>query len=231
VLQFAVREVHIDRCSGCHLKFSGAADVIDVGVGDHDGGYRELVPGKDFQDAISFVSGIHHHGLARGFVAENGTVALQHAYRKNLVDHKASILTNMGEILTALMRWVHISSAVTLIGGIVYARFVMIPAEASLSPDARTAMDDSAAVHFRPVVFAAMAGLVLSGLYNYLSKPGHSVWYHALFGVKILLVLHVFSVAILAAAPKNPRRARQLFGAAVSGLTIVLISAYLKGIA
>ena len=66
---------------------------------------------------------------------------------------------------------------------------------------------------------------------NYLSKPGHSVWYHALFGVKILLVLHVFSVAILATAPKNPRRARQLFGAAVSGLTIVLISAYLKGIA
>ena len=137
----------------------------------------------------------------------------------------------MGEILTALMRWIHISSAVTLIGGIVYARFVMIPAEASLSPDARTAMDDSAAAHFRPVVFAAMAGLVLSGLYNYLSKPGHSAWYHALFGVKILLVLHVFSVAILAAAPKNPRRARQLFGAAVSGLTIVLISAYLKGIA
>ena len=76
-----------------------------------------------------------------------------------------------------------------------------------------------------------MTGLVLSGLYNYLSKPGHSAWYHALFGVKILLVLHVFSVAILAAAPKNPRRARQLFGAAVSGLTIVLISAYLKGIA
>jgi uncharacterized membrane protein len=137
----------------------------------------------------------------------------------------------MGEILTALMRWVHISSVVTLIGGIVYARFVMIPAAASLSPDARSALDEGAAAHFRPIVFAAMAGLVLTGIYNYLAKPGHSVWYHALFGIKILLVLHVFSVAILAAAPKNPRRARQLFGAAVSGLTIVLISAYLKGIA
>jgi hypothetical protein len=55
--------------------------------------------------------------------------------------------------------------------------------------------------------------------------------YHALFGVKMLLVLHVFSVAILVAAPKNPRRARQLFGAAMSGLAIVLIAAYLKGIA
>ena len=230
-LQFAVRKIHIHRGSGCQLEFLGAADVIDVGVGDHNGGHGELVPGKDFQDAVNFVAGIDHHGLARGFVAENRTVALQHADRKDLVDHKASILTNMGEILTALMRWVHISSVVTLIGGIVYARFVMIPAESSLSPDARTTLDDSAAAHFRPVVFAAIAGLLLSGIYNYLSKPGHSAWYHALFGVKILLVLHVFSVAILAAAPNNPRRARQLFGAAISGLTIVLISAYLKGIA
>jgi hypothetical protein len=75
-----------------------------------------------------------------------------------------------------------------------------------------------------------MTGLVLSGIYNFLIKPGHQPIYHMLFGVKILLVLHVFSVAILATAPKNPRRARQLFGAAISGLTIILISAYLKGI-
>jgi uncharacterized membrane protein len=137
----------------------------------------------------------------------------------------------MGEILTALMRWVHISSVLTLIGGIVYARFVAIPSAGSLSPDARAGFDEGAAAHFRPLVFAAMTGLVISGLFNYLSKPGHSVLYSSLFGVKILLVLHVFSVAILATAPRNPRRARQLFGAAVSGLTIVLISAYLKGIA
>jgi hypothetical protein len=47
----------------------------------------------------------------------------------------------------------------------------------------------------------------------------------------MLLVLHVFSVAVLVTAPKNPRRSRQLFGAAISGLTILLIAAYLKGIA
>ena len=137
----------------------------------------------------------------------------------------------MGEILTALMRWIHISSVVTLIGGIVYARFVMIPAAGSLSPGDQTALGEGAAQHFRPMAYAAMAGLVISGIFKYLSMPGHSVWYHALFGLKILLVLHVFSVALLATAPNNPRRARQLFGAAISGSTIVLISAYLKGIA
>jgi cytochrome bd-type quinol oxidase subunit 2 len=107
----------------------------------------------------------------------------------------------------------------------------MIPAARSLSPDARTALDENAARRFRPAAFAAMAGLVLSGIFNYLLKPGHSVRYSALFGVKMLLALHVFSVAILVAAPRNPRRARQLLGAAISGLAIILIAAYLKGIA
>jgi hypothetical protein len=46
----------------------------------------------------------------------------------------------------------------------------------------------------------------------------------------MLLALHVFSVAILVSAPKNPRRARQLFGAAISGLAIILIAAYLNRI-
>jgi uncharacterized membrane protein len=136
----------------------------------------------------------------------------------------------MGEILTALMRWVHLSSAVTLIGGVFYARFVMIPAGHALSADGRKTLDDAASARFRPVVYSAIAGLVLSGIFNYLSKPGHSVLFHMLFGIKMLLALHVFSVAILVTAPNNPRRARQLFGAAISGLTIILIASYLKGI-
>ena len=31
------------------------------------------------------------------------------------------------------------------------------------------------ALHFRPMVYAAMAGLVISGIYNILTNPGHSV--------------------------------------------------------
>lgn len=129
------------------------------------------------------------------------------------------------------MRWVHLASMAALVGGIVYARFVMIPAAGSLSPEARAALDEHAATRFRPAVFLALAGLVISGIFNYLSKPGHTVRYHALFGVKMLLAMHVFAVAILVTAPKNPRRARQLFGAAISGLAILLIAAYLQGIA
>jgi uncharacterized membrane protein len=137
----------------------------------------------------------------------------------------------MPDALTALARWLHLSSVATLIGGILYARFVMNPAGSTLAPDVRAGLDNQAARRFRPMVFAAITLLVLSGTYNFLYKNPRTALYHALFGVKILLVLHVFAVAILASSPNNPRRARQMFGAAISGVIIILISAYLKGIA
>ena len=136
----------------------------------------------------------------------------------------------MGDILIPLMRWLHLSSVAALVGGILYARFVMAPSENFLPPDARATLDERAAAHFRPVVIAAIVCLVCSGLFNYLTRPGHTPLYHALFGVKILLALHVFAVAILIAQPGNKRRNRQMFGAAISALTVILISNYLKGI-
>jgi len=136
----------------------------------------------------------------------------------------------MGDILIPLMRWLHLSSVVALAGGILYARFVIAPSESFLDSGARTTLDERAAAHFRPIVFAAIICLVVSGLFNYMIKPGHSPLFHALFGTKILLALHVFSVAILIAQPGNKRRNRQMFGAAVSSLTIILIASYLKGI-
>lgn len=137
----------------------------------------------------------------------------------------------MIDAITALARWLHFSSLVTLIGGILYARFVMDPASSTLSPGDRTALENQAGKRFRPLIFTAMALLVISGTYNFLRKDPQTALYHALFGIKILLVLHVFAVAILATGPNNPRRARQMFGAAISGIIIILISAYLKGIA
>ena len=137
----------------------------------------------------------------------------------------------MADILTALMRWVHLASVITLVGGIVFWRFVMDPSTKKISPEDYRELEEGAATHFRPVVYTVMATLVLSGLYNYLIKPGHTAFYQALFGIKILFVLHILSVTILATAPNNARRGRLLFGAALSGLIVVLISAYLKGIA
>ena len=136
----------------------------------------------------------------------------------------------MADVLFVIMRWMHIASVATLIGGMIFGRFVMTEAAGGLSPEARESFLDRAAMLYRPLVFAAMAALLISGSYNILTNLGHTPLYHMLLGVKLLLVMHVFAVAILVARPHNPRRARMMFGAAISGLTIIAISAYLRHI-
>jgi uncharacterized membrane protein len=134
----------------------------------------------------------------------------------------------MFELLQVIMRWLHIASVVTLIGGILYWRLALTPAASGLAPETRDALAGNAASAFRPIAFVAMAFLLISGIYNILSAPGHSVLYHTLLGIKLLLVAHVFAVTILIVQPKNPRRTRMLTGVMISGLTIILISAYLR---
>jgi putative copper export protein len=134
------------------------------------------------------------------------------------------------DILSVIMRWLHLSSMATLLGGMLYWRLVLAPASEALSPDTRSALEDKAASIFSPIVFASIAGLLISGVFKYLTSPGHQPVYHMLFGIKMLLVLHVFAVAILIARPGNPRRTRMLTGTVISGLAIVLLSAWLRHI-
>ena len=136
----------------------------------------------------------------------------------------------MAEALNVFMRWLHISSMATLIGGLIFGRLVMVPAAAGFSNETRATLGERAAAAFRPLVGAAIAGLLISGIYNILSNPGHTVKYHILLGVKLLLVMHVFAVAWLVVQPNNQRRARQMLGAVISGVCIILLSAYLRRI-
>jgi hypothetical protein len=87
---------------------------------------------------------------------------------------------------------------------------------------------ERAAAFYRPLVFSSIIGLLISGTYNIITKPGATPLYHMLLGVKLLLVMHVFAVAILVTRPHNPRRARMMAGAAISGLAIIAISACLR---
>ncbi|MGD1069843.1 MAG: hypothetical protein ABSB15_06855 [Bryobacteraceae bacterium] len=126
------------------------------------------------------------------------------------------------------MRFLHIVSAITLLGGVLAWRFAAIPATAALASETRTKVGDAIAVAWRPFVLSAIAGLLISGIYNFLNKTGLTPAWHAVFGIKILLALHVFAAAFLAARPENPKRARQLTGVAISGVIIVVLSAVLR---
>jgi uncharacterized membrane protein len=130
--------------------------------------------------------------------------------------------------LTVAMRWLHIASMAVLIGGMVFARVVMVRSLETVSPESRDALADKAAMAYRPLVICAICGLIVSGIYKFLSSTGHSARYHMLFGIKMLLVLHVFSAAILIVQPKNPRRTRMMTGVVISGLVVILISAVLR---
>ena len=134
----------------------------------------------------------------------------------------------MFEALGIFMRWLHLVSVATLIGGMLYGWLVLVPATEALVEESRKALIERAAALFRPLVFGAIAALLVSGGYNLATNPGHHPRYYLLLAVKLMLVAHVFAVGIVLAT-KNPEHRGRLFGgAAISGLLIIMISAYLR---
>jgi uncharacterized membrane protein len=134
----------------------------------------------------------------------------------------------MYEALGILMRWLHLASVATLVGGMLYGWMVFVPSTEALAADARKALTDRAAAHFRPLMFGAIIALLVSGGYNLAVNPGHHARYYLLLAVKLMLVAHVFAVGIVLVTRNPEHRGRLFAGAAVSGLLIILISAYLR---
>lgn len=128
------------------------------------------------------------------------------------------------------MRWLHLASVATLVGGFLFGSLVLRAAAKVLPPEEAASLGESAADRFRPWLWSAIAALIVSGIYNVVTVPGHSPRYHVLLIIKLLLVAHVFAAGILAVRPHNARRSRQMTGAFISGFIIILISAYLRRI-
>jgi hypothetical protein len=82
--------------NGCACGFfeaGGAADVVDMGVGDDDLLEGEFVAGEDGKDLRDVVAGVDDHGFAGGLVAEDGAVALEGADGEGFADHVSIQLT------------------------------------------------------------------------------------------------------------------------------------------
>ena len=135
-----------------------------------------------------------------------------------------------GASLGILMRWMHIVSVITAIGGLLYSSLVVAPALSSLPEAARP--DFAAAVNnrFRPLLRLAIFTLIVSGLYNLVTKANLPPGYHMWFGIKMLLALHVIAVSFLLSSSSvtQQRRTRMTTGVVISGGVIVLLSAYLR---
>jgi uncharacterized membrane protein len=134
----------------------------------------------------------------------------------------------MTDVLSVIMRWLHITSAVVVVGGVLYARFVIAPALATLAAQQQEALGAAMAARYRSLLYLAILLITGTGLYNTIMNTGRGPLYQTLLGIKLLLVLHVFAVALLIVKPKNPKRARQMTGLVISGLVIIAISAVLR---
>jgi hypothetical protein len=119
-------------------------------------------------------------------------------------------------LLTVLMRTTHIGSVAILLGGLLYSRFFS---------------DQPLPNRYKPWIWITIAALTLSGLYAFLTKSIYPAGYHMWFGIKFLLVLHIFAVGVLLArspGPDQPKQRRLITGLAASGLIVLGISSYLR---
>jgi len=117
------------------------------------------------------------------------------------------------------LRWIHILSAITLMGGAVFQRFVLLPAAAALPDDTQQKLRAELRGRWSKLVMMTAGLLVVSGLVNFvllvvncnLDKtewPGRL--YHMMFGLKFLLALVVLYIAsLLAGRSALAERARE----------------------
>jgi putative copper export protein len=129
---------------------------------------------------------------------------------------------DMIDILNVTMRWVHISSMTIVVGGLLFLW---------IGFDENSTTSDRAAAGYRPVFLTAAVLVLLSGIYNFLNKTGLTPAYHAVIGIKFLLVLHVLASGYLATRNPNPKRRRQAAGGAIVGFAILALSAVLRRLA
>jgi hypothetical protein len=107
-----------------------------------------------------------------------------------------------------LLRWAHILAAIVAMGGLVFARFALLPALSEIDGTTRDRIHDAIRRRWLPWVIGAITLLLASGLANFLLFNGRvkaegwsdGFWmrqtgYHALFGAKFLLAMVAFYFA------------------------------------
>jgi uncharacterized membrane protein len=142
------------------------------------------------------------------------------------------------EILDVASRWVHIATAIVVVGGTVFMRFVLLPAAQSLPQAEHDALRDRLTRRWRIYVMAGIALFLLSGFYNYIAVavPKHhgDGVYHGLMGLKIILAFAVFFLASVLVGrsarfePLRRERKKWLLLLIVLAFLVVLIGSYLK---
>ncbi len=146
--------------------------------------------------------------------------------------------------ILVLARWVHILSAIVLVGGALFLWCAWWPALRDLEDDElRSRLQAAVAARWRKLVMVAIGLLLLSGMYNFVvssipraKEAVVTAVYHAIFGVKFLAAIGVFfltSVLLGRSAAFDRMRARPGKWLALNALlavAVVLLSGVLKNL-
>ena len=147
-----------------------------------------------------------------------------------------------------VLRWAHVLAAIVAMGGLVFARFALLPALSEVDEATRDRIHDGIRRRWLPWVIGAITVLLASGLANFLIfnsrvKAAPEFWgatwmrdtsYHALFGAKFLIamVMFYFASALVGRGAGTQwvrnDRAKWLSVTLVLGLAVVLISGWMR---
>ncbi|HEX5443542.1 MAG TPA: hypothetical protein VFW87_06925 [Pirellulales bacterium] len=99
--------------------------------------------------------------------------------------------------LGIVFRWLHLLSAITAVGGTIFLRMALVPSVAVLSQEQHQALHEQVRSRWVKFVMAAIAFLIVSGVYNFIAKvrtidDSYKALYHGLFTAKLLLALAIF---------------------------------------
>ena len=143
------------------------------------------------------------------------------------------------EFLGLLMRWTHILTAIVAVGGSFFMRAVLMPvAGRVLENEVHDRLRGELMARWKKIVHACVALFLLSGFYNFFMTlrvlPEGTSSFHMLFGIKFLLALAVFALAIGLTSDKawaaGLRAKRPFYLSILLAMmaAIVMISGYLR---
>lgn len=139
--------------------------------------------------------------------------------------------------VAVISRFLHVATAIVLLGGSAYIRFVLLPAARELPDEFHHSLRARMIARWKFFIHGGILLLLVSGFYNYLAvaQPVDAFrkQYHMLMGIKILLALGVFALASILVG-RSAREGRQtsaprlLVMVLILGATIVGLSSYLR---
>jgi uncharacterized membrane protein len=154
--------------------------------------------------------------------------------------NQGSVLMDPELLLYTLSRILHVGTAIVIVGGTFFIRFVLFPAATqNLADDVHARLRGAVIGTWKKIVHSGIVLFLLTGALNYYrviangTHKGHPL-YHALLGTKILLAMVIFFIAsaLVGRAPafEGLRRnaPRWLLVNLLLAAIIVAISGFLK---